>query len=78
MSVSLITGIGEKVNPSRLTTPRGGRECVCVCACVCKRMCAHECISQCVFVCFIFIFAFECEKVCVCVGGGSEGGVGQA
>lgn len=63
MSVSLITGIGEKVNPSRLT--RGG--CVCVCACVCKSICAVECISQCVFVCFIFLFAFECEKVCVCV-----------
>lgn len=32
MSVSLITGIGEKVSPSRLTTPRGG--CVGGCALV--------------------------------------------
>lgn len=55
MSVSLITGIGEKVSPSRLTTPRVyvcgcvihipiclAKSCVCVCACACLSVAAKR------------------------------------
>ncbi len=70
MSVSLITGIGEKVNPSRLTTPKG--ECVCVL--VFAKACVYF-ISYCVFACFIFLFVVWCEKVCMCVCGGKGGAV---
>lgn len=69
MSVSLITGIGEKVRPSRLTTPTGGSA---MCVCVCEFHRAYP--SVCVFHILIYI----CVCVCVCDKGRGGGGGCQA
>lgn len=61
MSVSLITGIGEKVIRSRLTTPTGQSVCVCVCA---------SCVFDFVCVCVIYIcicLQKKCVFACKCV-----------
>lgn len=51
MSVSLITGIGEKVRPSRLTTPTLPSLCVLIPLCVCNfhiLICVRRCVCLCV------------------------------
>ena len=69
MSVSLITGIGEKVSPSRLTTPRGGHVsvCVCVCALVFARECVHISAYHNVCLCVSYSYLPLSVKRCVCV-----------
>lgn len=71
MSVSLITGIGEKVSPSRLTTPRGWC-CMCVlCVLVCALLFArvHVFLSAYHSVCLRDTYSYlrSSVKRCVCV-----------
>lgn len=68
MSVSLITGIGEKVRPSRLTTARGGSACVYVWIWV------H--IPMCLSYSYLCLSVRRCVYLCVCVWW--RGRVGQA
>lgn len=67
MSVSLITGIGEKVSPSRLTTQR--EWCVCV-----QDVCIWVHMTMCVYVFHILICVQVWKGVSVAV----KGGVGHA
>lgn len=66
MSVSLIMGIGEKVRPGRLTTPRGGSLCVYVCVLLTAYPNVYVCVS----------YSYLCLSLSGCVGDKEDAGPG--
>lgn len=71
MSVSLITGISEKVSPSRLTTTRGWCACVLVFARECVYFSAYDYVCLCVSYSYLSSSVKRCACMCVAAKGAS-------